>query len=145
MLPKHDYTTFHNMRRHTSISKTFPALENGFLLLVYFRNMTATLRIVSFTSRKQHKRCSCRVRIQILWRSRILYIWLDDERDLARFQDKDCEFALLSSLETPDRKTSIVMAIQRDRQNIAHRLGLGVIGSETWDMSNPTEEWVMLK
>jgi hypothetical protein len=128
-------------------------LENGFLPLLYFRTSTATLRIVAFNSREEQKSCSCRVRLQILWRSHILYtsqdddefIWLDDERDQARLQDKDCEFVLMSSFETLDSKTFNVMAIERDRQNIAHRLGLGVIRSETWDVANPMDEWVLLR
>jgi hypothetical protein len=55
-----------------------------------------------------------------------------------------CEFVLLSSLETLRSKTFNVMAIERDSQNIACRLGLGVIRSETWNMLNPADEWVML-
>jgi hypothetical protein len=105
----------------------------------------STYRGIYFSGRT--KICSCRVRIQILRRSRILYtsredddyIWLDDERDLAHFQDKNCEFVLLSSLETPETKT-----FKEAGKKFAPRLGLGVIRIRTCDMSNPVDEWVLL-
>jgi hypothetical protein len=130
----------------------FSSLNNGSLPLLYFQTSMALFRLTSTTAKGTTNSSLLRVGLEVWWGEVQLhctgddeYFWLDTFRDMARLEGHDCKVVLLSSLETPERITFMVMAIEKDDFNCSHRIGIGAISSETWKMASPTDEWVILR
>jgi hypothetical protein len=123
--------------------------DDNFLPLVLFLTTTITLYLVRATNDNRVFQCRCKP-VSESRATRSLgdleeSIFVDDARDLLRLEGKGCDFIVLSKCESPGAAVMNVMLIERLKNGVARRLGIGYILPKTWSQANPVQEWVLLQ
>ncbi|KIM95325.1 hypothetical protein OIDMADRAFT_34090 [Oidiodendron maius Zn] len=129
----------------------FHTLEEGRLPLLCFAAETTKLRILPFNS-TQALDNDCRVRIQAEYgevtytsRDEDEFVWIDYQEDLKRLLGRECEFVLLSTLETSLSKYLNVLAIERCvERGFMQRVGIGFINQYAWNLARVVRKSILL-